>query len=211
MKEMASLKGIYEKIFEQARPFLQTRNNLLHTQIALRFAKKLLKTEGGDEGVVIPAILLHDVGWKVIPEPLQLKAFGPHLSDRRLTKVHEREGVKIAKAILKGVNYPPEKIREICRIIRGHDSGRRTLSLNDSIVKDADKLWRYSPKGVAVDAGRFQIPKKELVAYLMEKIDRWFFTDSAREIARREIERQIPLRTSFQGEPFRVRRTLRAR
>ena len=58
------MKRIYQKIFERAKPFLRTRKNLIHTKIALRYALKLLKSEKGDEGVVTPAILLHDVGWR---------------------------------------------------------------------------------------------------------------------------------------------------
>jgi len=62
------MKPIYQKIFERAKPFLRTRKNLIHTRIALRYAIKLLETVKGDEEVVIPAILLHDVGWKAVPK-----------------------------------------------------------------------------------------------------------------------------------------------
>ena len=95
------IKPIHQKIFEKAKPFLRTRKNLIHTQIALRYALRLLKEEGGDENVVIPATILHDVGWKAIPEDLQLTAFGPNPSNPQLVRVHEVEGAKIAKAILK--------------------------------------------------------------------------------------------------------------
>jgi hypothetical protein len=30
-----------------------------------------------DESVVLPAVILHDVGWKMIPAQEQLTAFGP--------------------------------------------------------------------------------------------------------------------------------------
>ena len=104
-----AIKPIHQKIFEKAKPFLHTRKNLIHTQIALRYALKLLKSEKGDEEVVIPAILLHDVGWNVIPEHLHLTAFGPNPSNPKLARVHEVEGAKIAKAILEKLHYPPDK------------------------------------------------------------------------------------------------------
>lgn len=187
------MKPIHEKILEQAKPFLRTRKNLIHTRIALRYALTLLQSEGGDEHVVVPAILLHDVGWTVIPEPLHLDAFGPNPSNPKLMKIHEREGVKIAKSILDRLHYPRKQIEEICRIIRGHDSRKRPVSVNDRLVKDADKLWRYSQKGFAIDTRRFNLSRTEYLAYLEGKIDEWFLTPTAKTIARQEIAKRSRL------------------
>lgn len=181
------IKPIYQKIFEKAKPFLRTRKNLLHTRIALRYALKLLPSEKGDEEVVIPAVLLHDVGWKAIPANLHLTAFGPNPTNPQLARVHEVEGTKIAQAILKDLQYPPEKIREISRIIRGHDTRKRSISRNDRIVKDADKLWRYSRTGMAVDLERFRVPRREYLIFLEAIINQWFLTPTGREAAKREI------------------------
>ena len=182
-----TIKPIYQKIFEKAKPFLRTRKNLIHTQISLRYALQLLRYEKGDEGVVIPAIILHDVGWSVVPEHLHLTAFGPNPTNPKLGRVHEVEGAKIAKAILEEFNYPPEKIKEIYRIIQGHDSRKRPLSWNDRIVKDSDKLWRYSRRGMAIDLSRFRIPRQEYLVFLEAIIDHWFLTSMATKIARKEI------------------------
>ena len=182
-----AIKPIYQKIFERAKPFLRSRKNLIHTQIALRYALKLLRFEKGDEGVVIPAIILHDVGWSVVPEHLHLTAFGPNPTNPKLGKVHEVEGAKIAKTILEKFNYPPEKIKEIFKIIQGHDSRKRPLSWNDRIVKDSDKLWRYSRKGMEIDLSRFRIPRQEYLVFLEAIIDHWFLTPMATKIARKEI------------------------
>jgi HD superfamily phosphodiesterase len=181
------IKPAYKKIYELAKPFLRTRKNLIHTKIALRYALKLLKSEKGDEGVVIPAIILHDVGWKVIPEHLHLTAFGPNPSNPKLTKVHELEGAKIAKAILGKLHYPSAKVKEICQIIQGHDSRKRPISWNDRMVKDADKLTRYSRKGMAIDLGRFHIQRREYLVFLEAIIDYWFLTATGKGIARKEI------------------------
>jgi len=181
------IKPIHQKIFERAKPFLRTRKNLIHTQIALRYALRLLKKEEGNEGIVIPAVLLHDVGWKTIPPNLQLTGFGPNPSNPKLARVHEVEGAKIAEAILKDLRYPSEKIKEIRRIIQGHDTRKRPISRSDRIVKDADKLWRYSRKGMAVDLDRFHIPRREYLIFLEAMINSWFLTRTGREIARSEI------------------------
>jgi HD domain len=182
-----ALKPIYQKIFEKAKPFLHTRKNLVHTKIALQYALKLLKYEKGDEGVVIPAIILHDVGWSVIPENLHLTAFGPNPTNPELTKVHEVKGAKIAQSILEGLRYPSEKVKEICRIVQGHDSRKHPISQSDRIVKDADKLFRYSRKGMAIDLGRFLIPRQKYLVFLEAIKDDWFLTETGKEIARKEI------------------------
>ncbi len=181
------MKPIYQNIFKQAKPYLRTRKNLIHTKIAFRFALELLKWEKGDEEVVIPATLLHDVGWKTLPENLHLTAFGPNPSNPKLARIHEVEGAKIADAILKGLHYSPEKIKEICQIIRGHDSRKMPISRSDRIVKDADKLSRYSRIGVTIDSDRFHIPRSEYLPFLERTINRWFLTPTARKIARKEL------------------------
>jgi len=49
------MEPIYQTIFEQAKPFLRTRKNLIHTRIALQHAVRLLHHEKGEEEIVIPA------------------------------------------------------------------------------------------------------------------------------------------------------------
>ena len=182
-----AIKPIYQRIFERSKPFLRTRKNLIHTRIALRYTLELLKSEKGDEGVVIPAIILHDVGWKVVPEHLHLTAFGPNPSNPKLTRLHEREGARIAKDILEKLRYPSGKIEEICQIIKGHDSRKRPLSWNDRIAKDSDKLWRYSRRGMAIDLARFQIPRRDYLIFLEAIIEQWFLTPTGMGLAKKEI------------------------
>ncbi len=188
--EFALMKSIYQKIYEHAKPFLRTRKNLIHTKIALRYALMLLNHERGDETVVIPSIILHDVGWKAIPEHLHLTAFGPNPTNPKLARVHEVEGAKIAKAILEELHYPPEKVKEIYRIIQGHDSRKRSISASDRIVKDADKLTRYSQRGMVIDSNRFNVQREMHIRFLEDQIEKWFFFPSARVMAQKELNRR---------------------
>ena len=75
------MESRYLRIFELAKPLLATRDNELHTRVAYSFALKLLAAEGGDEYVVLPAVILHDIGWKSIPEEDHLKAVFKRPSD----------------------------------------------------------------------------------------------------------------------------------
>lgn len=176
----------FEHIYTLAEPFLDTRDNDLHTRVAFGFAKRLLASEGGNEAVVLPAILLHDVGWKSIPEELHLKAFGPGDSDMSINRVHEVEGAKIAKDILEKVSYAPVLIQEIVAIIAEHDSRLEPLSLNDAIVKDSDKLWRFSKEALEVDPKRFSIAPEVHTKWLGLQIEKWFLTRTGKKIAYEE-------------------------
>lgn len=180
------MEGPYTRIFDLAKPYLATRNNELHTRIAYDFAKKLLQFEGGDEAVVLPAITLHDVGWKSIPEELHLKAFGPRDNDMELNRIHEVEGAKTARLILEQVGYDPSLTDQICEIILGHDSRPDALSLNDAIVKDSDRLWRFSPEALQTDPVRFKVDPVDHVVWLGARIQEWFYTDTAHRLAREE-------------------------
>lgn len=199
------MSPIYQKMFERAKPFLRTRRNLIHTQIALRYAIRLLREGKGDEGVVVPAILLHDVGWKAVPKPLQLTAFGPNLSNPQTARLHEVEGAKTARKILEELGYPSEKVNEICRIIRGHDSRKRSVSRSDRVVKDADKLFRYSRKGVTIDLDRFHVPRGDHLSYLERHIEKWFFLSASRQLASEELARRrrenLPLENHDEEKP----------
>lgn len=185
------MKNLIEAIYRTASGYWDTRYNHIHVPIAYRFAEQLLGYYPGrtDGFVVLPAILLHDVGWKMVPEESQLKAYGPKATDPEAKRLHEMEGVRIAALILGSLRYDQQKTQEILAIIDGHDTRLMPLSLNDQIVKDSDKIWRFTPIGVAIDSRRFALGQDERISYLAEKIDSWLFTSEAKILARAELSR----------------------
>lgn len=187
------MQDIDYRILQMAKPYLLTRKNDIHTDIAYRFAIRLLESEPGDPTVVIPAILCHDLGWSKVPEELQLSAFRPKDFNPELRRIHEVEGVKLARQILLEVKYDPQKTVEILEIIDGHDSRLDTFSDNDKIVKDADKLFRYDPVGVQIDAERFEVEIDQHAQWLRERIEEWFFTDTAKKLALEELGKTFPV------------------
>ena len=181
-------KGIYGKIEEQARPYLDTRCNEVHVSVCYAMAERLLSHyPDADPEVVLPAILLHDVGWKMVPEEKQAGAFGPRAEDMETRRIHETEGVRIARRILVSLGYERGKTEEILAIIDGHDSREEALSLNDAIVKDADKLWRFSQVGLKVDVRRFGVDRDRYMRWLKKRVSGWLFTSAARDLAYRGL------------------------
>jgi HD superfamily phosphodiesterase len=183
-------RSVFEQIYQLARPYLKTRHNDVHTEMSIQLAYRLLSAEGGREDIVIPAITLHDVGWHKVPAALHLKAFGPKASSPEINRIHEKEGVKIAREILTKIDYDKEKTAEILKIIDGHDSRKDAISLNDRIVKDADKLWRYTQDGFEIDKERFEETVAEGLNRLHKYLPRWFYTDTAFQIAKVALQQR---------------------
>lgn len=178
----------YKRIHELAWPYLQTRQNEVHVEICYGFACRLLEVEPGDPEIVLPAVICHDLGWIMLSDDLQRKAFGP-VFDPELRRIHEVEGVKLAREVLAAVGYDDDKTREILNIIEGHDSRSVALSDSDKIVKDADKLFRYEPRGMSIDMQRFDIDASSYIPWLTSQIEPWFFTESGKRFARNELEK----------------------
>jgi HD superfamily phosphodiesterase len=179
------MKTTFVKIWNLARPYLNTRNNDIHTRISLKYAQELLKKEGGDEEIVIPAIILHDIGWMKMPEEIQKKAWGPTFS-QKLNRIHEIEGVKLARTILKKVGYDKKQAQEILKIIKGHDSNKKAISLNDSLVKDADTLYKFSKGGFTFFEKMFKEPSSVRLKNI-SKYQKFLFTKTAKRTARQEL------------------------
>ena len=136
-------------LWEFAAPLLRVRSNDAHTLYAFGLASALLDAHPeADAAVVLPAIMLHDIGWSQVPPAEVLQAIAPGGGRPDLVLLHEKEGARLAAGILAECGYDPTKIPAILEIIDGHDSRREALSIEDAIVKDADKTWRLSPHGI---------------------------------------------------------------
>jgi len=183
------MDAIEEKIYLLAKPYLVTRDNDIHTQIAVDFALRLLEIGKGDRRVVLPAIILHDVGWFRVPEAILPLAFGPK-ADMSLNRIHEEEGVKIAASILGEVGYDSSQVAEILQIIDGHDTRADAISIDDEVVRDADKLSRYTRSEFWSMVEKFKRTPEETFRALELLVDRWFFMPVSKEMAREELKQR---------------------
>ena len=175
----------HQLIWEKARPYLQTRSNDTHTLYCYYFAQQLVAIhQEADPEIVLPVILLHDVGWSTVPEDKQLYSFGPNMRFPELRRRHETEGARIAAEILQSLDYDPSRIDIMTAIIDGHDSRKESLSLEDSLVKDTDKLWRYTPFGLQTVSEWFGYTIPEQLDLLEKWLGYRFYTETAVHMAR---------------------------
>ena len=170
-------------IWRAARPWLDVRSNDVHTLISWRLAGALLALRpGADAAVVLPAILLHDTGWKRMPPEKLAKAVGPKPQYPELQRDHEIAGVEIGAAILRDLALGLDDAA-IIAIVDGHDTTRDARSAEDAIVKDADKLWRFTPHGVATIGGWFETAPPDTLAMLEGFVLPSFLTPEGRIMA----------------------------
>jgi hypothetical protein len=178
------------ELFRLAAPYLKQRGDLPHAQVSHRYALRLLEAEGGESSIVEPAVILHDVGWSHLT-PLQIRiAFGVRAGGEeaeRLNRIHELEGAAIARQVLQSLNYNPQWIERISFLIERHDSGDQADSLEEKLLKDADKLWRFSPFGFWNEIERQGLDRNELDQFLSARYRGWFFTQTALKMAEEEL------------------------
>ena len=104
--------------------------------------------------------------------------------------------MKIAQEILQQLKYDSSKTEKILEIIDGHDSRQKPLSLNDMIVKDADKIWRYTKSGFYIDIDRFGESHGEGLDRLRSNLSEWFFTVTARKLAAEKLSNREKEKTA---------------
>lgn len=171
-------------LWEAAKPYLDVRNNDEHTIVAYGLARALIaQTPGADPSVILPAVVLHDVGWKRVPEELLLLAIGRRPSRPDLVRDHELYGVEIARGILESVRPEGVDIDAVLDIIDGHDTVKHAKNLNDAVMKDADKGWRTTPHGMRTIAGWYGVPVTEVLGMLRERSNPLMLTEAGRALA----------------------------
>jgi len=183
-----------QELYQLAEPYLRMRNDFIHTQVAHGYALLLLEKEGGDRNIVEPAIILHDIGWSALnPEDIEA-AYGIRATGekaRQLNRIHEVEGAGIAQEILLKLSCDRLTISHIVKIIERHDSGKKPCTLEEKLVKDADKLWRFSKIGYAYELQRQALTNKARYIFLSKNIDKWFFTKTAKALAEKELQERF--------------------
>jgi hypothetical protein len=180
---------VFDEIRRLSEPYWQTRSNEIHLPMAIQYAHALLRAHPeADAGIVLPAITMHDNGYLNVPPETRLSGLSgsPKGWDPNITRLHEIEGVKIAHDILGTLNYDSHRRDAIAKIIDGHDSIKTAHSLEDALVKDADKLWRNTVISIQITRYWHNRAVPEYLDYLEQSLDGWMLTDYAKALARQQ-------------------------
>ena len=185
------------EIWDKALPYQDKRNDVGHAEHVVYFALKLLELiAGAERAIVIPAAVLHDTGWSKLM-PKVFSHYDPFSEDFKKNKllyrnIHQKASLQISKKILKQVNYPNEFVPAILEIVSQHDTREGFFCAEDGIVRDADKLWRFTLQQMQADYFK-RMTVEKIKEIRMNDIENssYFYSGISRQIARAELEQTI--------------------
>ena len=134
------MKQKYQNVWKLAVKYLSKGSNkdfVLHTKGVIKAMELILKKEKGNPDILIPAAILHDIGWAKVPKKYQCT--DDKKKKIQCMKLHIEYAPEIISMILKSLNYKTSKINEIIDIVKSHKFCR-PRKLNKKILIDADQL-----------------------------------------------------------------------
>lgn len=176
----------YKKIWRLALPYLKSgvrKDFVLHTRGVVKAVEMIMKLGGkGDESLLMPAAILHDTGWSMVPKFLQLS------QDKKdkitALRLHIDLAPKIISKILGQAGYEKEKIKKIIEIVEAHKF-QNPQEINKRILIDADAVSDCFKEQFESDMKFYRASRKSL--YDFRKKNNKFYTKVAKEIFNREI------------------------
>jgi len=189
------MKEIFNEIKMKSDYMQDLRDDNGHAEIVTFFAKKLCEIFKANEEVVIPTAILHDIGYFGMDKNLISEMMAKKLSEEQEKKIkmdHMERGAKFAKQILCEINYEPKLIKKIVFIIQRHDLNDACDSVEEKIVRDADKLARFSKVGFYADIKRRKCTHLFWYEKLKKNFEKqnYFQTAEAKQMAIEELEKR---------------------
>jgi hypothetical protein len=184
-----------DPIWRAVVPETRTRGNDIHLPISLAYAERLCDAHPeADRLLVRIAIQLHDTGWGRVDESRILsEGFSGDWRKAAIRFEHEKQGCIIAREVLPPLGYDEPFVDAVCAIIDGHDTRPEAYSLEDALVRDADRLWRFDHAGIALASGWFRMDPAVYSDRLEAEIVPELITAAAVEIATAELARSRAL------------------
>jgi hypothetical protein len=168
------------RVWRHAAPY-PVRDNLRHTRYCCHFARATRPASERPAEDRRCRRWCFDVGWSTVPDDKLMLALVHGRHPNCFVSTKSRAHVLPGHLSLCG--YPPDLVSAVTAIVDGHDTHDGARSIEDAIVRDADKLWRYTPFGLETVRGWFGHSADEQLELLTEWRDRRFFTDAGRTMA----------------------------
>jgi len=188
-------EGFEHELKRTVKPYLDRGRpgDYEHTLRAVGYGKELLQHEEGEEGVVIPALYLHDVGWGEVNFDDFINTTLPS-QKREATSVelHMKHGAALAEKILEKMGYPVETTQAIVSIIAVHDRPEKIFAMENAsatLVFEADYLDKFGAQSLYRFETMFktkpvtEIVKNDAAAHLREGLKVWFKTRTGKHKA----------------------------
>ena len=160
------MNQIYEDIWKLAKSYYEKGRpmDIDHIEWMMKDAFLVCQKENLDDSLLLPLVILHDVGYAEVPKDNPFKL--------NLRKAHMEAGAKIARHILEKLNYPKDKIKKIEYYVSVHDNWAlddNSVYENDLILStftDLDFIWMVTKKGFPLMMNYLNKDKKELLDFI---------------------------------------------
>ncbi|MGI5491176.1 HD domain-containing protein [Microtetraspora malaysiensis] len=184
-----------DAIWSAVVPETRVRSNDIHLPVSLAYAERLCDAHPEADALLVRvAILLHDVGWGRVDESrIIAEGFTGDWRKAAIRYEHEKQGCEIAREVLPPLGYDDVFIEQVTAIIDGHDTRAEAYSLEDALVRDADRLWRFDHVGIALASGWFSMDPATYCARLRAEIVPELLTQAAIEMALTSLARSEAL------------------
>lgn len=184
-----------DPIWKSVVPETRTRSNDIHLPISLAYAERLCQAYPQANSLLVRiSILLHDTGWgRVDEERILAEGFSGDWRKAEIRFEHERQGCAIAREVLPPLGYEDDFVDAVVAIIDGHDTRKEAKSLEDALVRDADRLWRFDHAGIALASGWFKMDPATYCDRLAAEIVPELLTTAAIAMANADLARSNEL------------------
>lgn len=185
----------FDELWKAIEPETRTRGNDVHLPVSAAYAERLCDAyPQADRELVLATIILHDTGWAHVDESRIIsEGFGGDWRRAGIRYEHEREGCLVARRVLPDLGYSAEFIDRVCDIIDGHDTRPVAYSLEDALVRDADRLWRFDRAGIALSSSWFGMDMATYTDRLRDEIIPELITDAGVQMATADLARHRDL------------------
>lgn len=192
-----------DPLWRAIRVEARTRANDIHLPISFTYAERLCAVHPDADALVVRiAILLHDTGWARVEDESRIlrEGFAENWRTSDVRFEHERHGCDIAREVLPRLGYEPEIVARVTDIIDGHDTRPDSRSIEDSLVRDADRLWRFTTTGIAIASTWFGLSPAEYCSRLRSEIVPELLSRASVDMAEAELARsEALLKTGLLG------------
>ena len=133
------------EIWKEAILYQDQREDPGQAELVTYFAIQLLNYIKADRNIVIPAAMMHDLGWyKTDVKKWKELLESGKTEGEEVRRPHQNRGVFLAGKILGKLNYPEEYNFSIADIIGDHDTRLLPTTVEGQVVRDADLIWRVT-------------------------------------------------------------------
>jgi len=179
------MKNNYEEIWELAVPYLEKgtmKDFVLHTKNVVKSMELLIGGEGGDPHILIPAAILHDVGWSKIPQQMQTNS--DLEKKREAQRLHLIYAEDIIKKILDQIGFGQDQISKIVDIVKAHKFCDPKEKDKQMLI-DADNLSDTFKDQFESDVKAYKSTPKQVYEY---RTGNTYYSKTANEIAKKNMK-----------------------